>query len=97
MNDINEDLISRKALKEAINRPFWEGWEWEFICKMIDNAPIIETRLQGRWIYNGFKYRCSNCGKTPKTLGCCGSTVFMEENFKFCPNCGTKMKKSDEE
>lgn len=51
-----------------------------------------EERQQGKWIYNGFMYRCSECGKSPKTLGCCGSTIFMTENFKYCPNCGARMK-----
>lgn len=40
---MKDDLISREALKDEMNRPFWEKWEWEFICKSIDNAPTVET------------------------------------------------------
>ena len=43
---MNNDLISRKALKKEMDRPFWEKWEWEFICKSIDNAPTVG----GEWI-----------------------------------------------
>lgn len=31
------------ALKAEMDRPFWEKWEWEFICKSIDNAPTVES------------------------------------------------------
>ena len=38
----NNDLISREALKKEMDRPFWEKWEWEYICKAIDNAPVVD-------------------------------------------------------
>ena len=41
---MENDLISRSALKKEMDRPFWEKWEWEFICKSIDNAPTVETK-----------------------------------------------------
>ena len=50
-------------------------------------------RPQGEWIYKDVTFYCSNCGKTPKTLGYCGSVYFMKENFKYCPNCGADMRK----
>ena len=43
---MNNDLISRSALKKEMDRPFWEKWEWEFICKSIDNAPTVEDEIK---------------------------------------------------
>lgn len=37
----DQRLIDANALKEYMDRPFWEKWEWEFVCKAIDNAPTV--------------------------------------------------------
>lgn len=63
--------------------------DWELITAL--EIAIDELRPHGKWIYNGFTYRCSECGKPPKTLGACGSTIFVNESFKYCPECGAKM------
>ena len=35
-------LIDANALKEDMWRAFGERWEWEVICKIINNAPTVE-------------------------------------------------------
>lgn len=40
------DLISRSELKKAFDKPFWEKWEWEFICKTIDNTPTVAVNCK---------------------------------------------------
>ena len=37
-------LIDADELKKAFEKPFWEKWEWEIICKYIDNAPTVDTK-----------------------------------------------------
>ena len=55
---MNDDLISREALKKEMDRPFWEKWEWEFICKSIDNAPTAVDLPELKEAYqDGYKDR----------------------------------------
>jgi rubrerythrin len=78
---MNDDLISRKALKEALKENEWitdtDGGGLENI---IDNAPTVEQPT-GEWILHGMIYYCSKCGHE------CG-----ESGDNFCGNCGVKMK-----
>jgi len=56
--------------------------EREHLITLIDNAPTVEERPQGKWldIYRShIAYECSNChGQMPIT-----------DEFKFCPFCGS--------
>ena len=59
---------------------------------VIANAPFVEDRPQGEWIYNSALYAsgnphydCSRCGES------------VEERTKFCPNCGRRMKGANDE
>jgi hypothetical protein len=47
----------------------------------------------GHWIYDKRleNWKCSECGRTPKTIGYVGRAEFMREHFKFCNHCGAKM------
>ena len=57
---MNNDLISRKALKEEMDRPFWEKWEWEFICKSIDNAPTVDLKdIYQEGYHDGYLKGCT--------------------------------------
>lgn len=82
----NNDLISRKALKEEFNNIASEAplsdMELVPICSFIsfiDNAPTV-ARLQGEWNIEHDWVHCSSCGH--------------EQNYpsNFCPNCGADMK-----
>lgn len=64
----------------------------------INNAPTIEERPTGEWIYDEklCNWKCSNCSETPKTIGYVGSSEFMIEHFKYCNHCGSEMKGTEE-
>lgn len=100
---MNNDLISREALKKAIKD---NGYSHYFeIFDIIDNAPTVErvinmypkgevivqnTRPQGEWIVEDWTkiIECNLChGQAPI---CITSGEQYESNF--CPICGAKMK-----
>lgn len=94
------DLISREAAIAKIKE--WCAME-EAKCVLImlpavDTAPVIH----GRWIkmigmmppeYHGH-YECSECQWNMKGIS---SSWIREEEFSYCPNCGAKMDKKEEE
>jgi hypothetical protein len=59
--------------------------------------PVASKQKTGHWFYDESieNWRCSECKKTPKTIGYCGSANFMVEHFKFCNHCGAKMENED--
>lgn len=110
---MNNDLISREALKKEIENLIGYSLSYEAILNAIDNAPTVELdegviqevlkkrcmtvitneylielitsngkRPQGEWLKNANQiYKCSLCG------------AYGNPNyFRFCPNCGAKMK-----
>ena len=100
---MSNDLISREALKKAIEEYKYCGF-YDKLIDLIDNAPLVDTytiediqevrenslilgaklaqKLEGEWLKNANEiYKCSLCG------------AFGNPNyFRFCPNCGAKMK-----
>lgn len=89
-----DDLISRKALREAMYHEAFEKdsemQKWDSGCwiryKMFENllkdAPSVPAMLvkYGRWEDVGsLSCRCSECG--------CKNV----RETRFCPNCGAKM------
>ena len=83
---MNNDLISREALKE--NEPHYdeEGYRI-FYESEIDNAPTVAERPQGEWneIQAGM-FACPFCGARP------------HKDFKnFCAKCGADMQKGGNE
>lgn len=97
---MNNDLISREALKKSMRKSINERYIcWSktitvadiatLIFDEIDNAPTVAERLQGKWqvkdgLREGF-YICSNCGE----ISCCKGS--------FCPDCGADMQKGGAE
>ena len=56
-----------------------------------DAKKIQYQPIYGEWIFNTFFWTCSVCKNSAKTIGYCGDEKFMNEFFKFCPNCGANM------
>ena len=49
-------------------------------------------RPHGKWYFHTVGWLCSNCNRMAHTVGYCGTETFMNEFFKFCPNCGADMR-----
>jgi len=72
-------LIDANALKTEFLRKV--GGDF---ADIIDNAPTVEERPQGEWIYSQGSLKCSRCGYD--------DTRNHKANSNFCPNCGADMR-----
>lgn len=104
---MNNDLISREALKEAIKD---NGYSHYFeILDIIDNAPTVNPferigticnencgvyRPHGKWIKQEWGYVCSVCGVSNDYAY--DNNIHKFTDY-FCPNCGAKMEGGEEE
>lgn len=86
IGDYPNDLISRSALMEYCSNQK---------SKTIDNNDIARfpsaDAVQGEWIYDGQNFKggldwchCSECGYKTSTNGL--------SVYRYCPNCGARMK-----
>lgn len=84
-----QDLISRQAAIEAINKAFERVFAWDGTSplgdKVLENVPSAQPeRIRGRWIekphVHGVAY-CSLCDYELHT-----------NDTNFCPNCGADMR-----
>lgn len=97
---MNNDLISRSALLEAIEKdhpPFYDGQDiadWQEKC--INEAPAVDAEpvRHGEWSnyringYDGlhpvYETQCSLCGG------------YARFTYRYCPHCGTRMDGGNE-
>lgn len=56
----------------------------------IDNAPTVEERPKGKWIYHKDWYRCEECPWECSECGTCS-----DNNMNFCGECGADMRETD--
>ena len=104
----NGDLISRQAVEEMIKvempeRGMWEiegDKEKETVCEVCVDlmqklSDLPSTENKGEWI----KYGVPRCGEQHYKCTSCGYYInfgqwgeLYTKEFKFCPNCGAKMK-----
>lgn len=87
-----EDLIKRSdvidaVIKAEIRASIYYKPNWDMVKKFIAAIPSAD-RPQGEWTNAGvLTAHCSNC-----------KSEFHElEAMNFCPNCGARMKGSDDE
>ena len=83
--DVNDDLISRKALKEFILK---NGYCY---ANTLDTFPTVDPVKHGKWVdympilgVGDLLTRCSACGLT------------HDAKAPFCPYCGARMDGGDE-
>ena len=87
---MNNDSISRNALREEVKTLFCPGSYKRMMLDCIDNAPTVHgivayvERPKGEWLKKDQIYECDKCGYF----------VFPTENWlpNFCPNCGADMR-----
>lgn len=104
---MNNDLISRSALLEAIEKdhpPFYDGQniaDWQEKC--IKDAPAVDAEpvRHGKWLFSDYDYfTCSVCGGQYFTGA--DSTkdakTMLENNdyYPYCPHCGARMDGGNE-
>jgi len=94
---MNNDLISREALKKA----FYNQECWNVVIEhIIDNAPTVEV---------GYLTNCANCERVEKIRAkrpqgewkldeyglpyCDKCNIHPDYTSNFCPNCGADMRK----
>ncbi len=86
---MNNDLISRKALKAEVKAWSHDALDLRTISQIIDSAPAedAEPVKRGAWVYvdDGIALRCkcSVCGESRNV------------HTKRCCTCGAKMEESD--
>ena len=93
---INNDLISRSALKEDLFIKFGNQLP-NGLLNEIDNAPTVKERPQGEWVIeklqHGFEdVYCPYCKARP-TRSAYG--YYLKDNF--CHECGADMRRGGAE
>jgi len=90
---MSDDLIRREDAIKAVEERSFAVRDSYTVKAILRNVPSAD-RPQGEWkrrlVDNGFNadWVCSECGYRVKT-------DFVD--YKFCPNCGAKMKGADDE
>ena len=56
-----------------------------------------DNPAEGKWIWDGNKYKCSKCGHHPWRINTeehdeAFEDLWRTNAYKFCPHCGLKMK-----
>lgn len=85
------DMVSRQAVYEALNTINGTA-ELDKAFEVIEQLPCVEKT--GRWIMSDdglYRPICNQCGAHP-WKGYIPSVEEATEVFKYCPNCGAKMK-----
>lgn len=92
-----DDLISRKAAIDALRKaePLTRAFGYHHVIDSIRELPSAQSeRVEGEWLMlpdpYGFFDEIPVCSE-------CGCTTKMREKYKYCPNCGVKMKERQEE
>lgn len=109
MRPIDADALLEKAY--IPNTKILNGWWHKETLEDVRNAPTIEPKC-GRWIEDAVTYytELKNRGLGVDeyapyfvddiACSCCMAKYSVIDNetqfFKFCPNCGAKMEKSDD-
>ena len=93
--NMNNDLISREALKKTLKEYKYCGF-YDKVIEIIDNAPIV-TPKQGEWIaeytescHSLLGYQCSICFDYALEIN------EYPIRTKFCPHCGAQMKEDND-
>ena len=85
-----DDLISRKAAKEAIRNKIVSASTVVRIWDILDSVPAVGAVpvVHGEWVEEPDRvnhYHCSNCGVVWGVAA---------KAMKYCPNCAAKMMNS---
>lgn len=71
--------------------------------KLMEDAPTIEERKTGKWIWDGesqreYPYKCSECGKINYYAFLYDAeTRAYKQQDNYCPNCGADMRRREQD
>ena len=100
--EMNDDLISRKALAETaknMSSSLLNEWDTLGVLELIYRQPSVDPHKHGRWIIGemgvfGCPIHCSECGWGSD---CADRDKWMHyPGHKFCGACGAKMDGGEE-
>ena len=61
---------------------------------MVDAPEVKPERKTGKWILKDLKWECDQCGCRIRRAKPFSGNMW---NYYYCPNCGAKMKKGEQE
>ena len=85
---VSEDCISRKWLEENAKEfsGYYQGAVYAVPLSMLDNAPsVTPTERTGEWIKHDHRLL-----ESQRACSLCGESTMVK--YRYCPNCGAKMK-----
>lgn len=86
-----KEYIDREEALSAIKQAFEKGERPSLYIKSIPAADVVEVRHEW-WEKHGSKWQCTGC----KVLMSIDGTP-QENLLYYCPNCGAKMDKEEEQ
>lgn len=105
-----KECDKRKGMKNGKRQFIYEigeapcrACEVDDVKAELEEAPAIDVpeRKVGKWIKDGIAYslyKCTACNDLCTVAGWanCIPEEQMYKGFKFCPNCGAKMERSED-
>ena len=88
---MSKEYIDREEALSAIKQAFEKGERPSLYIKSIPAADVVEVRHEW-WEKHGSKWQCTGC----KVLMSIDGTP-QENLLYYCPNCGCKMDKEEEQ
>lgn len=100
MRLIDADVIMKefaKFVRASNNSDFARIPTWNDAVSLVGSAPTIEPKRKGKWIPDNTNYItphfvCSACGMSQKV-----ETVLYKPIWGFCPRCGARMMRGEQE
>lgn len=104
------EYIEREAALDIFGDvPMWQGYyesyPWEVHCAIVGIVKLVKEEIgkiptsdvapvvHGEWLLRhegcGHYWECSSCHKNP--------CIYVTKDTRYCPNCGAKMDKEDED
>lgn len=90
-DNLEEQIIKLQEDTDCYQNPSEVTDVLDYVLQLLDNQPTIEADpvVHGRWQLGFF----NNAGRK---VGWCSNCGALEEDKNYCPNCGAKMDRGDQ-
>lgn len=96
--DALRKAMYHEAFEKDSDEQKWDSGCWiryklfERVFDSVPTADVVERKV-GKWIWDDEGYHCSECffHAYGNTLDC------LDGTYRYCPNCGARMKGEDDE